>query len=147
MRVCGGVLVLAAMMAAASPATADEASVAAAAARGDTLPIGPAGLTVTVARREGWAPMTGDEAPKIDVSQVPGAGVSLRRGWTRRLETPAPHEDRLILVCAEAPSDHYVAGAESLVFDRMNALAKATLPRSSVTLIFPLAVTRSVFWS
>jgi len=62
------------------------------------------------------------ELPRVDLSAIAGARVTLRRG----VEGAAGI--RLRALCATAPSDRWAPGVEDLVLDRASALARTAAP-------------------
>lgn len=97
-----------------------------------SLPIGPTGLIVSVTPPDGWSPVADEDVPEVDVSAVPGAEVTLRKGWAKKIaDARAPHEDRLVVVCAKAPADAYAPGIETLVFERMSGMVRTELGKQA----------------
>lgn len=78
-------------------------------------------VRLRVALPAGAAPLPDAALPAIDVSSVPGAAVTLRRGFqgTEGVE--------LRVICASAPSDRWAPGVEELVLGRVNALTHSAL--------------------
>lgn len=97
-----------------------------------SLPIGPAGLAVSVAPPAGWSPIDDANLPEIDVSAFDGATVSLRAGWAHTIaDARSPHDDRLVVVCATASADDYAPGLETAIFERMNDVVRAELGKQA----------------
>ncbi|HSO00434.1 MAG TPA: hypothetical protein VLS89_19215, partial [Candidatus Nanopelagicales bacterium] len=60
--------------------------------------------------------------PAVDLSAIAGARVVVRLGLT------GPEGVRVRALCAAAPADRWAPGAEELVLDRANALARPGAP-------------------
>jgi hypothetical protein len=78
-------------------------------------------VRLRVALPAGAEPEPEAALPAIDVSSVPGAAVSLRRGFQ------GAEGVGLRVICARAPSDRWAPGVEELVLGRVNALTQGSL--------------------
>ncbi|MFO0661530.1 MAG: hypothetical protein U0165_17115 [Polyangiaceae bacterium] len=71
-----------------------------------------------------------EKLPTIDISMVAGLKVLLRRGvaWGTPEEIEQGH-NRVLAVCARAPSSAWSPGAEELVFSKMNEMIRDELQK------------------
>lgn len=85
-----------------------------------TLPVTPE-VRLRLALPEGAVEETERALPAVDLASVPGATITLRRGFTGAggLRTRA--------LCVRAPSDRWAPGVEELVLGRASALAAGAL--------------------
>lgn len=78
------------------------------------------GVVARIAAPSGSLEEAADGLPAIDVSAVPGARVTLRRGFRS-------DEITVRAACVTAPSDRWAPGVEELVLGRATGLAIASL--------------------
>lgn len=70
---------------------------------------------------------TGGEAPELDIpdlAQVPGAKTVIQRSWSQGTKT-----SEMFLVCATGPASDWAPGMESLLMERLNAIANTELAK------------------
>lgn len=97
-----------------------------------SLPIEGSGLTVSVLAPEGWSAIADAGLPDVDLGAVAGAKLSVRAGWAHEVADPSsPHADRLVVVCATAPTEGYAPGLETVIFERMNGVVRAELGKQA----------------
>jgi hypothetical protein len=92
------------------------------------------GVTIHVEPLAGATPMTDDALPVVDLSQVAGAKIVLRKGVSRVNTGPnaAQHPfDTLVAVCATAPSEHFSVELEPMVFSKLNDIVRADLSKGT----------------
>lgn len=89
------------------------------------------GIQVTVQAPSDWQGV--DVTTDIpDLNQVDGAQVKVSRAWT----APDQDDGRILLVCIAASSKDWAHGLESLLFERMNGVAKTELAKSMTVSTF-----------
>jgi hypothetical protein len=85
-----------------------------------TLPVTPE-VHLRIALPAGAADEAEGALPKVDLASVPGATITLRRGFT------GADGIRTRVLCVLAPSDRWAPGVEELVLGRASALAAGVL--------------------
>ncbi len=100
----------------------------------------PDGVVVHISPPERWVGAESKDVDIQDLNQIPGAQALFKHTWTSSHPRKATLS-RLSVVCATAPSEEWARGMESLVFERLNTLARAELAEwMTVSSLAPAAI-------
>jgi hypothetical protein len=91
------------------------------------------GGAAVLALPPGAAAMPVESLPSPDLGGVAGARVVLRKGVGRGPSTAEHISDSVYAICAKGPAGQMVPGMESVVFERLNELARTELGKGGTS--------------